>query len=384
MRGDRLKYAVLAVVFALYATAAICTHIGWNNILSNRTIRRLLFKPMKVGVIYVDPYNVEYYIVHDDAMDAASRAVGQDKIKLVKKAQVPAGSSAINVMENMIRGGCELIFAGSYDYQDDVLKVAKRHPDIYFAVAGGDKLAPNVSCYWGRTYQTRYLTGILAGLTLDKDKSEVGYVASYKHPHVMRDINAFTLGARSVNKGIKVKVRWANTWHIVPVCRKAALTLLDDGVDMMAQHVDPIDPAIVALQRGKYAIGHGTDFEKSLHNPNILVSAIWDWTLFMTEVMQSVLDGNWQSQLYWGSLKDGVVKLTEFSSKVKQSVRDQVLDAAREIEQNDKVFCGEIYDNQGVLRQVTGKCMTDSQLLEMDWFVAGVEETNESVGLMPR
>lgn len=372
MNGNKIKIIALLTALVLYAVVAVCTLVGWNNVLSSCLIRKLLFRPMKIGAIYIDPENAEYSIVHDDALDAASARIGKGKVKIVKRANVPADSDVIGLMEDMINGGCELIFADAVDYQDYVLSVAEKYPDVYFAVAAGEKTAPNVSCYWGRTYQLRYLTGILTGLMVKS--GSVGYVAGYKIPQVIRDVDAFTLGVRSVNKEVVVKVIWVDTWSDALICKKAALALLGQGAELIIQHVDSMDPAIVAVQHGKYAIGHNADFGKSLGSPNILVSLVWNWEPFMVSTIRSVLDGKWQSQFYWGGIKEGMISLTNFSPLVRQEVRDRVTQAAEAIVNHDDVFCGELRDNRGNIRQRSGVCMSDQQLLTIDWLVEGVEE----------
>ena len=187
-------------------------------------------------------------------------------------------------------------------------------------------------------------------------------------------MNAFTLGVRSVNPRLTVKVIWVNHWNDASICRDATLLLLQQGANLIAQHVDTVDPALVAVQCGKLTIGHNMDFRKFLNSPNILTSFVWNWVPFLFQTMQDVLEEHWHSQLYWGGLKDGMIDITKLSELVPTQVQEKVAQTRQDLIKHDTVFCGELRDNHGQVRQQVGQCLSDQELLTIDWLVEGIEE----------
>ena len=135
----------------------------------------------------------------------------------------------------------------------------RRHPDVKYLHASGYKTSENMSNYFGRIYQARYLSGIVAGMKTKTNK--IGYVAAYPIPEVIRGINAFTLGVQSVNPKAVVKVKWTNTWYDPAKEKEAAKALLAEGVDVITQHQDTAGPLQAAEEKGVFAIGYNTDMQ---------------------------------------------------------------------------------------------------------------------------
>ena len=192
---------------------------------------------------------------------------------------------------------------------DPTINVAKKYPNVIFMHCSGFKTAPNVGTYFGRIYQARYLSGIVAGKSTQSNV--IGYVAAHPIPEVVRGINAFTLGVRSVNPDAKVKVIWTNTWYDPAKEKQAALSLLDAGADVIAQHQDTPGPQQAAEERGKLSIGYNTDMSKMAPKA-VLTSAIWNWGPYYVNIVDSVKKGTWKSEQYWGSMKDNIVTLAPF------------------------------------------------------------------------
>ncbi len=327
--------------------------------------------PLKVGVIYISPPgDMGYSYMHDQGTIAMEEHFG-DKVEVIRMEGIPENESSERVMENLIDEGCKIIFANSYNYQQYMLNVAERYPDVYFEHCSGYLSADNMSNYFGRMYQMRYLSGIIAAEMSSSGK--IGFVGAYNTPEVVRGINAFTLGARAVNPDATVTVVWTNTWFDPSLERQGSVALLDQGCDVIAQHQDTTEPAKAAIERGKYAIGYNADFRKIVGDDHVLVSPMWNWGNYMIPAVQSALDGTWESQSYWGGLEDEMIHLSPLSPLVPEAVADEVMSVQDKIHDGEwDVFWGELKDNTGSLRQNTGEKMNDEAMLTMDWFVEGV------------
>ena len=308
--------------------------------------------------------------MHDEGRLAMIEAIGADKVETIVQEEVPEDQGIESVMNAMIDNGAEIIFANSFGYMDYVEKVAKANPDVKFMHFSGYLQGENYGNYFGRMYQPRYLTGVAAGLTTENGK--IGYVAAMPTPEVIRGINAFTLGVRSVNPEATVQVSWTNTWYDPAVEKQAAEALLDAGVDTIAQHQDSTAPQQAAAERGAYSVGYNTDM--SAANPEGYISApVWHLGAIYTSQMQSVLDGTWKAESYWGGMDDGVIGLSEFGTCVTdetkaavKAVQDKIL--AGEFD----VFEGEIKDQNGDVKVAAGEKLSDADMLSMMWFVEGV------------
>ncbi|MDC7245920.1 MAG: BMP family ABC transporter substrate-binding protein [Sphaerochaetaceae bacterium] len=327
--------------------------------------------PFKVGVIYVSsPGDFGYSYMHDMGTKAAEEYFG-DKIEVIRMENVPENDSAARALEQLVDEGCKIIFANSYNYQDYVLQVAKENPDVYFEHCSGYLSNENMSNYFGRMYQMRYLSGMIAGKMSPTGK--LGYVGAFAIPEVIRGINAFTLGARAVNPDATVTVVWTNTWFDPSLERQGAMALLDQGVDVVAQHQDTTEPAKAAIAEGKYAIGYNADFRAITESDNVLVSPMWDWGNYMIPEIQAAMDGTWETQSYWGGLEDDMISLSPVSPLVPADFVAQVEAAKDMIAAGEMdVFWGEIKDNEGNVRQAAGEKMSDADMLSMGWFVEGV------------
>jgi basic membrane protein A len=329
-------------------------------------------QPLKVGFVYIGPVgDMGYTYVHDLGTKKAEEYFG-NKIQVIRMESVPENEQSERAMEQLLDEGCKLIFATSYNYQQYMLNVANAHPEAYFEHCSGYlKNDTNMSNYFGRMYQIRYLSGMIAGKM--SPTGNIGYVGAFNTPEVVRGINAFTLGARSVNPKATVTVVWTNTWYDPSLERQAAVALLDKGVDLIAQHQDTTEPAKAALERGKYAIGYNADFRAVLKDDNVLCSPEWDWSKYVIPAIQSVLDGKFVSQAYWGGSAEGIVYLSEISPKVPADFQAKVQAKAEELKKGTfDVFWGKLTDNTGAVLQNDGEKMSDDKMLTMDWFVDGV------------
>lgn len=289
---------------------------------------------------------------------------------------VSESAEAETVLTQLAEKGNDVIFSTSFGFMDYTVDVAKRYPDKIFMHCSGFKTADNLGTYFGRMYQARYLTGLVAGKTTESNL--IGYVAAHPIPEVIRGINAFTLGVKQVNPDANVRVIWTHTWLDPAKEKDAAEAILDQGADVIAQHQDTPGPQEAAENAGAYGIGYNTDMSKFAPD-NVLTSAVWNWGPYYEEVLKSVKNDNWESGQYWGSLKNGVIDIAPYGPMVKQETKDVVKKWRNKIENEEwDVFTGPIKNQNGEVKIKQGKKLTDKELLNMNWFVQGVQGKLES------
>ncbi len=325
-------------------------------------------KPLTIGFVYVSPVGDEgYSYMHD----LARKELAKDpSIKTFFVENVAEGADAERVILSMARKGYDLIVTTSFGYMDPTIKVAKQFPNVKFLHCSGYKTADNVSNFFGRMYQARYLTGMVAG---KMTKSNViGYVAAFPIPEVIRGINAFTLGVRDANPNAEVRVVWSKTWYDPLAEKESAKSLLDVGADVIAQHQDSPGPQVAAQERGVYSIGYHSDMTKVAPKAH-LVASIWNWVPFYKNQIDQIRKGEWKSGSFWPGLESGIIDISKFSSMVPEAVAADVLAKKEEIAKgNFVVFKGPVLDQDGKERIAAGATPTDKELLEMNWFVKGV------------
>lgn len=335
-------------------------------------------KKFKVGVIYIgEPGDAGWTYQHDQGLKKAVAAIGKDKVELVIQQNVKEDQSSTQAMESLINQGCKAIFATSFGYMDYVVDLAAKYPDVYFFHCSGYKVADNLSTYFGKIEQARYLTGIVAGTQTKSNK--IGYVAAMPIPEVVRGINGFTLGVRSVNPNATVKVIWTNTWYDPQVEKDAANALLKDGCDVIAQHQDTAGPQIAAQDAGKFAIGYDSDMGKFAPKAT-LTSAVWNWEVYYEPAIKSAMDKTFASSQYFEGLNSGIVSITPLKTELLKdpSVQTKVDEMTTKIKGGYNIFTGPIKDNTGKVVIPAGKSATDAELLSMMYLVEGV------IGTIPK
>lgn len=330
-------------------------------------------KTLKVGFVYVSPVGDEgWSYAHDQGRKAIDAMPG---VETTFMESVPEGPDSERAFLNMARKGYNVIVGTSFGYMDSMEKVAGQFPNTTFMHCSGYKSHENMTAYFGRMYQARYLTGMVAGAM--SKKNEIGYVAAFPIPEVVRGINAFTLGVRAVNPGAKVRVVWTRTWYSPDDEKKAAESLLDVGVDVIAQHQDSAGPQEAAEARGVYSVGYNTDMSAVAPRAH-LTSAIWNWVDFYKNFITRMQAGEWKNGNFWYGIDSGLVGIAPYGSMVPQNIRDRV-DAAKQniIDGKLVVFAGPVSDQEGTVRIAEGRLPEDSALLSMDWFVEGVIGTTK-------
>lgn len=326
-------------------------------------------KPLKIAFVYIGPPgDLGWTYEHDRARLAIEKKFG-DKIETKYIENVPEGPDAERVIRQYAAAGFDMIFTTSFGYMDPTLAVAKEFPKVIFEHCSGYKTAPNMATYFGRIEEARYLTGIIAGRMTKSNV--IGFVAAFPIPEVIRGIDGFTLGVRSVNPKAQVKVVWTNTWYDPVKEREAAVALLDSGADIIAQHQDTTEPQKAAQERGKLSVGYDSDMGKFVGD-SVLASAVWNWETYYSDTIQKALDGTWQTHQYWGGLKDGVTKLSSISAKVPDSVKKEVDAVQKKILGGWSIFTGPIKDQSGKVLYKAGEVVPDDKVWNIDFFVEGV------------
>ncbi|WP_336328131.1 BMP family ABC transporter substrate-binding protein [Halovenus sp. HT40] len=224
--------------------------------------------------------------------------------------------------------GVDIIFGCTFGYQDPMKTVAQEYPDVYFEHNTGYTTRENMGRYMGRIYEARYLAGQAAGMLTETDT--LGYVAAFPIPEVVRGINAYTEGAASVNDSVTTKVRWTQSWFDPPSESEAAGALLDENVDVMAQHQDSPAALTEAADSGIWATGYDAPMQEQA-GENYLTSPIWNWEEFYGPTVEAVNDGNWESDAYWEGIDSGICDIDDWGPEVPQEVKDEVAATREEI-----------------------------------------------------
>lgn len=335
--------------------------------------------PLKVGFVYVSPVGQSGWSYQHDLGRQAMQAALGGQVRTTVVEAVAEGPDSERVMRDLASQGHGLIFATSFGYLEPALKVAAAFPDVKFEHAGGYRTAPNLNTYNARYYEARYLAGMLAGKA--SRSGTAGYVAGFPVPEVVQGINAFTLGMRSVNPDARVRVLWLNTWFDPAREREAALTLVNQGADVLTNHSGSAAVPQVAQEnfkiRGVQLIAYQSDMRAVAPDAQ-LAAVTHHWGGYYTQVARAVLSGRWKAQPVWGGMKDGMVQLSAVHARLPQDLRQQV-DARRKaiIAGSFKPFSAPLHDNEGKLRLQHG-ALDDDAIATMNWFVQGV------VGSVPR
>jgi basic membrane protein A len=325
--------------------------------------------PLKAAFVYVSPIGeAGWSYQHEQGRLAMQRALG-DQVSSTVVESVAEGPDSERVMRDLAAQGHQLIFATSFGYLEPALRVAADFPAVKFEHAGGYKTAPNLNTYNARYYEGRYLAGLLAGL---RSRSGVaGYVAGFPVPEVVQGINAFTLGMRAARPTAQVKVLWLNTWFDPAKEREAALTLVNQGADVLTNHSASPAVAQAAEEKGVKFLGYQSDMRRFAPNAQ-LTSVVHQWGGYYTQVAKAVREGRWTPQPVWGGMKDGFITLAPFGADVTKE-QAAAVDAKRRaiVAGSFKPFSGRLVDNDGRLRLDKG-ALDDTAIATMNWFVQGV------------
>ncbi len=332
---------------------------------------------IKVGVLYIsDPADGSgYSYTHDlgilgmqSNLDLSDEQIER---KIVDDADTEGTKTAI---EECISDGCNIIFATSWGYMEVTAEMAEKYPEIYFSHGTGYlSNGTNFNNYFGRIYQPRYLSGIVAGMNTVSNK--IGYVAAMDtgNPEVTGGIDAFAIGVASVNPEATIYVAVTDSWYDPQKEEEAARKLLDMGCDVMAQHCDTSYPMTLAQEYGVYGIGYNSDMSKEVPEA-CLCSVTWNWSAYYTAAVASVIEGTWDGSDYYGGMKEGLVGITEVASFCADGTQEKVTEATDAILNGScNVFDGELRTNTGEVIGNAGATLEDAVITgEIDWYYENV------------
>lgn len=328
-------------------------------------------EPLKVGFVYVSPTGeAGWTYTHDAGRMFIEETFGDDVITTPVE-NVPEGADVERVLTQLVNSGHKLIFTTSFGYMNATLKVAKKFPDVKFEHASGYKRAENVSTYFDRIYEGRYLSGVVAGRMTETDV--IGYIGAFPIPEVIRGINAFTLGAQSVNPDVKVKVVWVNTWFDPAKEREAADSLINQKVDVVTFHTDSPAAVQAAESAGVYAVGYHSDMS-SYGEKSHLTAAVHNWNDYYVSRVQAVMDGTWESTDTWKGISSNMTDIAPLNPAIPADVAAEVTTLKAQIASGElHPFKGPITNQAGEVVIPEGEVLDDGALLGMTYYVSGVE-----------
>jgi basic membrane protein A len=328
-------------------------------------------EPLKIGFVYSGPVgDVGWTHQHDLGRKMVEKEFGS-RVKTVFVENVPESADAERVIRQLVTDGCKMVFTTSFGFMEPTVKVARDFPDVIFEHATGYKTAKNLGVYQSRFYEGAYLLGLIAG-KMTRSNS-LGFVASFPIPEVLRNIDSWTLGARSVNPGVKTKVIWVNSWYDPPREKEAAEALADQGVDVLYQNTD--SPAIVQVAQTKGLYAFGQDSDMSTYGPKAELTAnTVNWGVYYVKKVKDVLDGTWKSEdTKWG-MKEGMIEVSPLNAAVPGDVARLFEDKKAAIKGGTfNPFTGPVKDNSDAVKVADGQAITENELWSLNWYVAGVE-----------
>jgi simple sugar transport system substrate-binding protein len=284
---------------------------------------------------------------------------------------VPENDEAEQVLRDLVNQGNQLIFGTTSGYMEAMVRLAREFPDVRWEHASGFKSGENLRAYDVRAYQGAYLAGIIAGKMTTTDM--LGFVASVPVPAVLRNINAFTLGAQSVNPSVKTKVAWVNKWFDPGRESEAAQALISSGADVLLQNTASSAPLQVAEKAGKYGFGWDSDMKAFAPRAH-LGSSIVNWAPYYTKAARQLLDGTWRAQTSWWGIKEGAIDLVSLSEVVPPDVKALVEQKKQAIADGSfRIWKGPMLTSEDKEILATGAIGDDKFIRSMMFYVKGVE-----------
>jgi basic membrane protein A and related proteins len=327
--------------------------------------------PMKVGFICDGSANdMGWNYAHDQARHYLENKLG-NSVQTVFAENVPESGEAERVMEKMIAQGCQVIFVTSYGYLEPTMRVASRHPNTTFLQLGRFETAKNVGAYYDLQYEAMYIAGVVAGRVTKTNK--LGYVGGHPVPPVIQCINAFTLGARSVNPKATTKVLWINSWSDSLAESEAVKGLKESGVDVVT-HTQGNQTSVIrtADGAGMYSVGCFAD-ASNLAPKGWLVGPCLNLGPYYVNQTRAVMDHTWKSERTQCGIKNGYITLSAFGKVVPPNVRKEAESTREQIVSGKLVvFKGPLADQNGKQQLAAGQTFDLQKLTGMNFLVSGV------------
>ncbi len=331
----------------------------------------------KVGFIYIGSQNDGGY---SQAQHNGTKAVEEyfgDKVETIIAENVAEEKQTVKTTAiNMIDQGAAIVIGTSFGFMDALEELATEYPEVTFLHFSGNKMNDtNFGNYFGAMEEPRYLSGILAGMMTETNK--LGYVAAFPYTEVHIGIDAFALGAQSVNPDVEVKVVYTNSWGDPAGEKAAAESLLAQDCDIITQHADSAGPQLAAEAAGKLAIGYNLDNSEIVPGA-FLTAPVWHHDKYLVPTIEKIIDGTYVPESYYGTMQDGYIGLAPMTDLVPQEVQDKVNEVAAQMEAGEyPIFAGPIYDTEGNVLVAEGETLDRAGIWTvMQSLVKGVSAVN--------
>ena len=337
---------------------------------------------LKIGILYIgsEEDTSGYTYAHEIGIQGMITNLGLASDQVIRKNFIDDNDSeAIHkAMDECIEEGCNVIFTTSWGYMEPTEEYAKQYPDIYFAHGTGYlSNGKNFTNYFGRIYQARYLSGLVAGLKTKTNK--LGYVSAMgvDNSECTGGIDAFAMGVEKVNPDAKVYVAVTDSWFSPEDEQAASDALIALGCDVLAQHVDTTAPQTASQANGTWSIGYNSDMSKETPDAT-LTSVIWNWSAFYTSYVSSIINATYDGSNYYGGMDESLVGLTALSPLCEEETAEIVNTETQRILKGEfGVFDGVLETNEGTQVGEEGKTMDDATLTGgIDWYYRNVELVN--------
>ena len=360
-----MRKIIFIAFFLLFAAIA-----GIYQIQNSRTDRNVTAKTTKVGVL-VNGTRLDrsYCQAHYEALEAIKDELNLEFVYL-ENVKMDCYNDIVSLIRNK---GCEIVIGVSFEFGRDMMKAAENFPDIYFLHASGVNHRKNFSSFFGRMYQARYLSGIAAGM--NTKTGELGYVAAFPISEVIRGINAFALGARSVRPDAVVHVRYCNSWQGDDVTGEACRKLFKlYPIDVIAMHTNSLQPHKEAEAKGIWSVGYNID-NSSMFPDTYLTACVWKWEVYYRKQILNCLQGKFHGDHDLIDMNEGIVALSGLSSHANPETKAKIQAADEKLRTLEfDVFYGPIIDNTGTLRVDEGESLPDDEMFNrFYWYVEGVK-----------
>lgn len=321
----------------------------------------------KVGIMYIGDENEGYTAAHMAGIDGMMENLGLDDSQVIEKTNIPEDESAYDAAVDLAEQGCDIIFANSFGQESYVIQAATEYPDIQFCHATGYQAAssglPNMHNYFTNIYESRYVSGVVAGLklnemidngTITEDKCKVGYVGAYPYAEVISGFTSFFLGIRSVCPSATMEVKYTNSWADMSAEAEVANALIADGCVLISQHADTTGAPSACEAAGVPCVGYNVSMISVAPN-TALTSASIDWSVYYTYAVKCAMDGEEIETDWCRGFAEGADKLTELNDKV---VAEGTAEKVKEVE--DQIIDGSLHVFDTSTFTVGGKSLEDA------------------------
>nr|WP_276318776.1 BMP family ABC transporter substrate-binding protein [Marinitoga lauensis] len=288
-------------------------------------------------------------------------------------------NKSYDVIKELINQDYNLIITTSYDFMDSTYKAAIEFPNIKFLNCAGYKSYRNLSVYFGRIYQPKFLTGLIAGAMTRSNK--IGYIAPHPLPLFVRGLNAFAIGVKVVNPYAKVLVNWTNKWIDHDIEIKKTLELIKEGIDILSTNMDSVIPQIIADKHKIYTIGYNA-ITREITPDTYIASAYWKWGRFYKKIVSRLLNNEWivtttkhleDLRKYWYGMDKKIVKLYK-NKEIIPGQTEKLIGVMKTLIKNNEfdIFSGPLYDKENNMIVDRNESILDEDLLKMNWYLDNI------------